>query len=75
MQKAEREAAIAANKEPIPPEQMLILCAELRGVRRQAYENTGVSNKADALRYLDRWIESQEKAANRQIEMRRWQNG
>ncbi|EAB2293814.1 hypothetical protein EOI67_03580 [Salmonella enterica] len=72
MQKEKREAAIAANRYPIQPEQMLILCAELRAVRKLAYENTGVSNKAAALAYFDGWIESKEKGAHREIRMRDW---
>lgn len=61
---------IAANKQPVTPEQMLIICADLREVRRRAYENTGVSSKAAALEYFDLWMDRNERAARREIAMR-----
>lgn len=61
---------ITANKQPVTPEQMLIICADLREVRRRAYENTGVSNKSGALEYFDSWLDINESSARREIAMR-----
>lgn len=65
---------IATNRQPVTPEQMLIICTDLRRVRKLAYENTGVSNKAGALEYFDSWINSHEKAAKREIAIRNHKN-
>ncbi|EGG3071170.1 hypothetical protein IMC39_003219 [Salmonella enterica] len=72
MQKAEREAAIAANKKPIPPEQMLIICTDLRALTKLIRENRGINSPAKAADVLDRWIDSTEERAWRDIAMRKW---
>ncbi|ECD9466775.1 hypothetical protein FNH71_18645 [Salmonella enterica subsp. diarizonae] len=74
MQKAEREAAIAANKKPIPPEQMLIICTELRALTNLIRENRGINSPAKAADVFDGWIDITEKRAWQDITMRKWRN-
>lgn len=74
MQKAEREAAIAANKQPIPPEQVLIICTELRALTNLIRENRGINSPAKAAAVFDKWIDSTEKRARQDIKMRKWLN-
>ncbi|EGU7069725.1 hypothetical protein JFM43_004446 [Salmonella enterica] len=74
MQKAEREAAIAANKEPISPEQMLILCAEWEGMEKKILDNRGIRTQTEILAIFRGYRKSKEKNAWRQINMRNWRN-
>ncbi|HDP0319374.1 TPA: hypothetical protein P5S08_004599 [Salmonella enterica subsp. enterica serovar Concord] len=74
MQKSDREAAIAANRNLIPPEQMLILCEELKALERKILDNRGIHTKADILAFFRGWRESKKKAAQREITLRKWRN-
>ncbi|EFR3657715.1 hypothetical protein IQ454_004900 [Salmonella enterica] len=75
MQKEEREAAIAANRIPeIPPEQVLILIAELEGVMKLADDNTRYNEKERYKGYIKAFARKHRKAALRKIEERKWRN-
>ncbi|ECI4647709.1 hypothetical protein DQY68_26745 [Salmonella enterica subsp. salamae] len=74
MQKAEREAAIAANKQPVSPEQMLIICAELKGLIKMIRENRGINSPGKAADVFEGWTEIKEKRARQDITMRKWRN-
>ncbi|ECI0413587.1 hypothetical protein AH332_09565 [Salmonella enterica subsp. salamae] len=70
MQKAEREAAIAANKKPATPEQRLVIYADLEGVLNIAEENTRHNEKAKAMEYIWNWLRSGKKQALNEIKQR-----
>ncbi|EID6350951.1 hypothetical protein ACDA94_001748 [Salmonella enterica] len=75
MQKEEREAAIAANRIPeIPPEQVLILIAELEGVMELAASNTRHNERREYEGYIRAFARKHRKMALRKIEERKWRN-
>lgn len=75
MQKEEREAAIAANRIPeIPPEQVLILIAELEGVMELADSNTRHNEKRKYQEYIRAFARKHKKTALRKIDERKWRN-
>ena len=61
---------IEANKQPIPPEQILIFCAELEGLENYILETPGIRNKSDIMARLRKWREFKANAARREIAMR-----
>ena len=64
------EAAIAANKQPVTPEQMLVIYAELEAVVDKADRNTRHNQKAQALEPVRGWINSGRQRAMAQITKR-----
>jgi hypothetical protein len=70
MRRQDIEAAIAANKQSITPEQMLVIYAELEAVVDRADRNTRHNQKALALEPVRDWINSGKQRAMAQITKR-----
>lgn len=72
MQKEEREAAIAANRQPITPEQMLNICREDKALEEWILAQRGIRTKAEILAVLKKHREQRESVAWQQIKARKW---
>ncbi|EJF1946156.1 hypothetical protein M8A54_000365 [Salmonella enterica] len=61
---------IVANKTPVTPEQMLVICTELEALTNKADANTRHNQKSQALEYIKGWINSNKKRAMNEINKR-----
>lgn len=73
-----RNQSVRQRSPPInnqsPPEQMLIICTELRALTNLIRENRGINSPAKAADVFDGWIDRTEKRARQDITMRKWRN-
>ncbi|EFM4194378.1 hypothetical protein LVD56_004349 [Escherichia coli] len=70
MDKTQRNAAVAANRHRVPPEQVLIWCEQLKRIVDTANQNTRHNEKSRALEPIIAWIEQQKKQAMAEIRKR-----
>ncbi|MEE7141931.1 hypothetical protein Q0S65_21515 [Escherichia coli O178:H7] len=64
MEKTQRDAAVAANRHKVSPEQVLIWCEQLKFIVDTANRNTRHNEKSRALEPIIAWIEQQKKTGN-----------
>ncbi|EER5394442.1 hypothetical protein EWN97_002445 [Escherichia coli] len=70
MEKTQRDAAVAANRHKVSPEQVLIWCEQLKFIVDTANRNTRHNEKSRALEPIIAWIEQQKKQAMTEIRKR-----
>ncbi|EFH3308137.1 TPA: hypothetical protein KMA16_004488 [Escherichia coli] len=70
MEKTKRDAAVAANRHKVTPEQILVWCEQLKHIVDTADRNTRHNEKSRALEPVIAWIEQQKKQAMAEIRAR-----